>query len=193
MKGKVKMPVKEMFKYFVASLAAVVTAWQFYSFGRNDGKEMNQVMVDFYKAKLEDSTKMVADSLGQVTSLKLELQKSVEFAKVRDSSPVNVNALADLLKKSPRQGMSVSLEAGTTKTLFDDGLYVSLVAISYNASMPSHSATIVVGSPGKKPLRVENAEVGTVANYEGYEVRVVAASTFSVGIEVSKLETEKSQ
>ncbi|WP_460110928.1 hypothetical protein [Pseudomonas sp. S3_H04] len=180
------MLVKDMLKNFVMILTAIVAAWQLYSFGRSDGKEINQSIVEFYKAKLEEISKVAAESTAQVTSLKLELQKTSEVVKVREHTPVDAKALADVLKGNEKEGISASLEAGQTKKLFDDGLYVSLVGITYIPSPPSYAATIVAGSPGKKVLRLDNAEVGTVASYEGYEIRLVATSTFSVGLQVER-------
>lgn len=80
--------------------------------------------------------------------------------------------------------MSVSLEAGQTKNLFDDGLFNSLVGINYQSSPPSYLAMVVIGVPGKKVVRLDNADVGSVVSYEEYEIRVVATSTFSVGLHV---------
>jgi hypothetical protein len=134
--GKFEMVAKDLIKFYVTALTAIATAFTPYSFGRSDGKEINQNVVEFYKIKLDETEKLAAAAVGQITSLKLELQKNTDFAKSRESTLVDVARADALINNKNGRGMSVSLEAGQTKNLFDDGLFISLVGINYQSSPP---------------------------------------------------------
>lgn len=171
---------------FLLLIGAGFTFLQIHDSGYNKGKSETQTLVETYKVRQEDAEKATKVAQQEITSLKLELQRAVEKFAPREKSVPDVAFIEKKLAEHSKQGISLSLETGQTKSPFDDGLYISLESITYIGSPPTHVATLTLGHSGKQNLRIENAAVGSVTNYEGYEIRIMTTSTFSIGVQVEK-------
>ena len=167
-------------------IGAGYTFLQIHDSGYSKGKSEAQTLIDTYKVRQEDAVKATKVAQQEITSLKLELQRAVEKNSPREKSVPDLAFLEKTLAEKNAKGISLSLSAGKTVSPFDDGLYISLERIDYLGSPPIHVATLTLGHAGRNNLRVENLAVGSVTQYEGYEIRVMATSTFSIGLQVEK-------
>lgn len=167
-------------------IGAGYTFLQIHDSGYNKGKSETQTLIDTYKLRQEDAEKATKVAQQEITSLKLELQRAVEKVTPREKSIPDLAFIEKTLAEQSAQGVSLSLSEGKTVSPFDDGLYISLERIDYLGSPPIHVATLTFGHAGKNNLRAQNLAVGSVTQYEGYEIRVMATSTFSVGLRVEK-------
>ncbi|QXH48127.1 hypothetical protein KSS93_09530 [Pseudomonas xanthosomatis] len=165
-------------------IGAGFTFLQIHDSGYNKGKSETQTLVDTYKLRQEDAETATKVAQQEITSLKLELQRAVEKNTPREKTVPNIAFIEKTLVEKSTRGISLSLSAGKTASPFDDGLYISLERIDYLP--PIHVATLTLGYPGKNNLRVEDLAVGSITKYEGYEIRVMATSTFSIGLKVEK-------
>ncbi|WP_395602208.1 hypothetical protein AB4P97_05815 [Pseudomonas sp. A1230] len=181
------MTFKDTGKFIALILSIALTTQQLYDSGYNKGKSEAQTLIDGYKLRQEEAEKATKVVEQQVSSLKLELQRAVELSTPREQSVPDIAFIEKSLDINTKQGISIALEQGETKSPFDDGFYVSLQNITYTGSPSNHVATLVLGRKGSESRRVENATVGDVTVYEGYEVRVMKTSTFSVGVQVEKI------
>ncbi|HEK1011269.1 hypothetical protein QFA96_12850 [Pseudomonas sp. Ap32] len=166
-------------------IGAGFTLLQIHDSGYSKGKSETQTLIDTYKLRQEDAEKATKVAQQEITSLKLELQRAVETVTPREKSAPDLAFIGKTLAEQSTRGISLSLSAGKTISPFDDGLYISLERIDYLP--PIHVATLTFGHTGKNNLRVENLAVGSITQYEGYEIRVVATSTFSIGLKVEKM------
>ncbi|QOH71130.1 hypothetical protein [Pseudomonas juntendi] len=166
-------------------IGAGFTFLQIHDSGYNKGKSETQTLIDTYKLRQEDAEKATKVAQQEVTSLKLELQRAVEKVIPRENTVADLAFIEKTLAEKSTRGISLSLSAGKTVSPFDDGLYISLERIDYLP--PIHVATLTFGHPGKNNLRVENLAVGSITQYEGYEIRVMATSTFSIGLKIEKI------
>ncbi len=171
---------------FLLLIGTGFTILQIHDSGYNKGKSEAQTLVETYKVRQEDSEKATKVAQQEITSLKLELQRAVEKPTPREKSAPDLDFIEKKLVEQSKQGISLALQTGQTKSPFDDGLYISLESITYIGSPPSHVATLTLGHSGKQNLRIENAAVGSVTIYEGYEIRIMTTSTFSIGLQVEK-------
>jgi len=171
---------------FLFLIGAGFTFLQIHDSGYNKGKSETQTLVETYKLRQEDAQRATKVAQQEIVSLKLELQRAVEKSIKRETSVPDVEVIENKLSEHSKQGISLSLEAGQTSSPFNDDLYISLESITYIGSPPTHVATLTLGHSGKQNLRIENVAVGSVTDYEGYEIRVMTTSTFSIGVQVKR-------
>jgi hypothetical protein len=98
-------------------------------------------------------------------------------------------------KPEPRASNSekVTLERDQSATLFDGQVVISLVGISYEGDPLRHKATATIGGPGTNNVQIEKQDVGYVARFKDFEVRIVGANTFNVDFSVTRLPVSPSQ
>ncbi|WP_339539757.1 hypothetical protein [Pseudomonas sp. RA_15y_Pfl2_54] len=171
---------------FIFLIGTLFTFLQIHDSGYNKGKSEAQTLVETYKIRQEESEKATKTAQQEITSLKLELQRAIEKPTPKEKCVPDVAFIEKKLAENYKKGMSLSLETGQTAAPFHDGLYISLESITYIGSPPIHVATLTLGYSGKQSLRIENAAVGSVTDYEGYEIRIMSTSTFSIGVQVEK-------
>jgi len=187
--NKISLNLRSAGVSFLFLIGAGFTFLQIHDSGYNKGKSEAQTLVETYKVRQEEAEKATKIAQQEITSLKLELQRAVEKLTPREKSAPDLAFLEKTLKEIPDKGISLSLGAGQTVSPFGDDLYISLESIAYIGSPPIHVGTLTFGHSGKESLRVENVAVGSVTHYEGYEIRIIATSTFSIGLQVEKSKT----
>lgn len=161
--------------------------WAIHEIGRSNGKDIGQAAVDLYKAKLEDSDKVLAESREQITALKLDLQRRSDKPQIREQCSPDLPAVEQLLESDSPVNVTVTIPSGSSKSVFDGRLAISVVGLSYDASPSRFLATAAIGSTGEDSLNFANAEVGKVVNYHGFEIRIVEIGALSATFNAVKL------
>jgi ribosomal protein L29 len=83
----------------------------------------------------------------------------------------------------------ITVEEGKTVSLFSGDILISLVQTSFEGSPLSQKVFATVGSPNYPNLKIERQDVGYSVTYKGkakYEIRIIAADTFSAKFLVTK-------
>ena len=84
--------------------------------------------------------------------------------------------------------LDFTLEQGMTKTLFQDVLYIGLIAISYSENPLRYKIWFNVSEKNKEPMSLEKLDVGAVTYYQNYEIRILSAGITWVKFRVSRLD-----
>ena len=90
-------------------------------------------------------------------------------------------------ESEPPSHVRVRVDAGETEAVFDDGLFLSVSATDYTGDPLRHQLYGTIGAPGCEPLVIEGVDVGYVATYEGFEVRLAETGTFHAAFVVRAL------
>ncbi len=160
------------------------------------GKDTNDSLLSYLREKNQEAEKTETRLRAEISSLKLELKSTMgsvvpELAVV-GSAEGGVSAPAPA---SPKEPAAVDIErivlnTQSTASLFDGKVFVSLVGISFEGSPLRHKVMAALGSPGKQNMILDKVDVGYVATFEGYEVRVTASDTFTASFTITRLDAK---
>jgi hypothetical protein len=81
----------------------------------------------------------------------------------------------------------VTVDEGETANLFNGQLYISVTQTSFGGFPPRYRVYGFLGRPGKPNQELNGVDPGYITNFQGIEVRVLSARTFSAQFLVTKL------
>lgn len=193
------MSYKEIFNRLNVVVAVAIGGFfVVYVAGKAEGRNSNQAITDLYKAQLEVSQHELSSAREQITTLKLDLQRSADSLKLparkleavvsRENCPPDMAYLENLpAEHRGSTGMSLLVPTGQTTAALDDQLFISVRGTNYVNSPSRYTAFLSIGSPGQASLALDGVEVGHVIKYQGFELRVMAISAVNVGLQITKL------
>lgn len=198
-------------------LGILLTAWGIgLAIGYPIGKDTNDGLVNFLREKNQAAEKTELLLRGEITALKLELQSKSSFAEgatlngaatfvpggvgsgkgsgaggnvISGAAVASGSATGTLTTRSALDMTREEslLREGQTAEFFEGKVSISLVGMAFEGAPLRYKAIMVIGSIGKKNVNLDRVDVGHVAVFENYEVRVMATDSLTARVRVTNL------
>ncbi len=121
---------------------------------------------------------------NEVSNLRVELisqERKIELTKTEtpQTGKPEISSDKDIFaeRKSAPGYVDITLERGMTKVIFQDELYIGLVATDYLGKPLRHKVWFNVSGKDKELKVLDELDVGSVVEYHDFEIRILSASS----------------
>ena len=142
------------------------------------------------EAKLEAANATISDlntQLLQALSESINSKPKRMNVEVQESNQ-SVESPKSSVETSRSETIEVVVQEGSSANLFDGRLFVSVIGTTFESAPYRHTVLAKIGAPGQEGLEIDRKEIGYSVIYKGYEVRILAAGTFSAKFLVREVE-----
>lgn len=145
------------------------------------GKDVNGGVIDYLTLEKQSLEQKLLEAQGESKSMAQEIVRLRAGSEAHASKTVPIREIETPIqpsKNKPTVGnehkrIEIPLNTGESSIVMDGKLTISLVRVDYSGTPLAYRVTAVLGLEGQPVKQIDDAIVGTVVTYQGYEVRLI--------------------
>lgn len=160
------------------------------------GKDVNGGVVEHLKLEKQSLEQKLLEARDESKSMAQEIVLLRASSEAPSSNEGPTRAIERPIQPSQHMPIAgkehkrieIALSPGESSLVMDGKLTVSLVRVDYSGTPLTHRVTAVIGLEGQPVKQIDDAVVGTVVTYQGYEVRLIGVGTLRALFLVSSID-----